>query len=205
MTTLQRKLLRNLWSMKGQGSAIALVIAIGVAMYVMALGTMDTLRATQHSVYRQYHFADVFAPLKRAPEALVEHLAELDGVAGLETQVRAPLTIQLAGFNDPVTGLALSIPDGRQSTLNQLHLTAGSLPDALASNQILVSEAFAEAHGLQPGEQLAAVINGRFRQLRISGVALSPEFIYQIRPGDLFPDYARYAVIWMNRSALAAA
>ncbi|TVP92112.1 MAG: FtsX-like permease family protein [Pseudomonadaceae bacterium] len=205
MATLQRKLLRNLWTMKGQGSAIALVIATGIAMYVMAFSTIDSLRATQEGVYLQQRFADVFAPLKRAPEALAERLADIDGVAALETQVRAPLNIQLADFADPVTGIALSIPDGLQPALNQLYLRSGYLPDALSADQVVISEAFAGAHDLHPGDTLAVVINGRYRSLRISGVALSPEFIYQIRPGDLFPDFARYAVIWMNRSALAAA
>lgn len=205
MATLQRKLLRNLWTMKGQGSAIALVIATGIAMYVMAFSTIDSLQATQEGVYLQQRFADVFAPLKRAPEALAERLADVDGVAALETQVRAPLNIQLADFPDPVTGIALSLPDGRQPALNQLYLRSGHLPDALSADQAVISEAFAEAHDLHPGDSLAVVINGRYRSLLISGVALSPEFIYQIRPGDLVPDFARYAVIWMNRSALAAA
>src|SRR5690606_5349527 len=62
-----------------------------------------------------------------------------------------------------------------------------------------------EAHGLEPGDRLAVVINGRYQRLLISGIALSPEYIYQIRPGDIFPDFSRYAILWMNRNALEAA
>src|SRR5678815_4656568 len=36
-------------------------------------------------------------------------------------------------------------------------------------------------------------------------VALSPEFIYSIRPGELVPDDKRFAIFWIDEQALAAA
>lgn len=205
MRALQIKLLRNLWSMKGQGLAIAAVIATGVAMFVMSLTALESLYLSQQSVYRSQQFADIFANVKRAPEALAQRVRELPGVALVETRVQAPLRIQITDFAEPVTGIAISIPNGEQPELNRLFLRAGQLPDAERDDQLVVSEAFAEAHQLQPGDTMALVINGRYQSLHISGIAMSPEFIYQIRPGDLFPDFSRYAIVWMNRTALEAA
>ncbi len=205
MRALQRKLLRNLWGMKGQGLAIAAVIATGVAMFVMSLTALDSLNLSQQSVYRSQQFAEVFASVKRAPESLLERLQQVPGVAIAETRVQAPLRIQMPAFAEPITGLALSIPDGQQPLLNQLYFRAGGLPDSARDDQLVVSEAFAEAHQLKPGDQLALIINGRYQNLQVAGIALSPEFIYQIRPGDLFPDFSRYAIVWMNRRVLEAA
>lgn len=205
MRALNIKLLRNLWTLKGQGIAIAAVIATGVAMYVMSLTALESLRLSQNSVYQNQRFAHLFANLKRAPESLAERLRDIPGVATLETRVQAPLNIQMPGFDDPITGLALSIPDGSQPQLNRLYLRAGQLPEPNRDEQVVISEAFAEAHQLAPGDPLPVVINGRYQRLLITGIALSPEYIYQIRPGDLFPDYARYGILWMNRSALEAA
>ncbi len=73
------------------------------------------------------------------------------------------------------------------------------------SDEVLASESFAAAHGLGPGDTIAAIINGRRRELLIVGLALSPEYIYQIRPGELLPDEARFGVFWMERRALATA
>ena len=39
--------------------------------------------------------------------------------------------------------------------------------------------------------------------MRIVGVALSPEFVMQVRPGALSPDYKRYAIVWMGRKSIA--
>lgn len=205
MRALNIKLLRNLWTLKGQGLAIASVIALGVAMFVMSFTTLESLRLSQQSVYQSQRFAQVFANLKRAPEAVAGQLRDLPGVAVLETRVQAPLNIQMPDFEQPVTGLAQSIPDGHQPQLNRLYLSAGGLPEAGRDEQALVSEAFAEAHGLKPGDTLPVVINGRYQRLLITGLAISPEYIYQIQPGDLFPDYSRYAILWMNRQALEAA
>lgn len=205
MRALNIKLLRNLWSLKGQGLAIAAVIATGVAMYVMSFTALESLYLSQQSVYRSQYFADVFANLKRAPESLATQLREIPGVGLLETRVQAPLRLALDGFAEPIIGLALSIPDGRQPQLNRLFLRAGNLPDPERDDQLLVSEAFAEAHHLKPGDAISLVINGRYQRLVISGMALSPEFIYQIRPGDIFPDFARYAIVWMNRRSLETA
>ncbi len=205
MKTLNIKLLRNLWALKSQGSAIALVVACGVATFVMSLAVLDSLRLTRDSVYREQGFADIFADLKRAPEPVAERLRDIPGVAVLETRVRAPVHLRLEDFPDPITGLIISIPDGAQPELNRLFLRSGRLPDPERSDQVLVGEAFAEAQALRPGDFLDVVINGRFQRLGVSGIALSPEYIYQIRPGELFPDFSRYTVLWMNRKALATA
>jgi len=205
MRALNRKLLRNLRALRGQGLAIALVVAGGVAMFVMSFAAVDSLRRTQRDFYAEQRFADVFAELKRAPESLAERLREVDGVAVLETRVLAPARLQVAGYADPIAGLAVSIPDGAQPLLNRLFLRDGALPDPASDDQVVVNEAFAEAHGLKPGARIAMVVNGRLQPLTVVGTGLSPEHVYQIRPGDIFPDYARYAVLWMNRTALAAA
>ena len=74
-----------------------------------------------------------------------------------------------------------------------------------SSDLALVSEGFARAHGLAPGETLSLVINGVKRGLRVTGTALSPEFIYALGPGDLMPDERRFGIVWMPEEALAGA
>ena len=64
---IDRKLLRDLWHMKGQALAIALVVMCGVATYIMFLSTLGALRATQDNYYRDYRFADVFATRQARP------------------------------------------------------------------------------------------------------------------------------------------
>lgn len=205
LAALDRKLFRDIWHLKGQVFAISLVMACGVAITVMALGTLKSLSLTKDAFYDRYRFADVFAHVKRAPVALAERIAEIPGVATVDHRIVYFVTRDIAGFDEPVIGQIISIPERGSSFLNRLHLTAGSLPEAGRIDQAVVNDAFAEAHGLEAGDRFSAVINGRRQSVTISGRALSPEFVYTIGPASLFPDNKRFGVMWMSRRALEAA
>ena len=202
---LDRKLLRDLAGLKGQAIAIAMVIVSGVATVVMSVSTLDSLRRTQEAYYRDYRFADVFASLKRAPEALRSRILEIPGVDAVETRVVAAASLDLPDFPDPVRALLVSVPEEGIPLLNRVFLRKGRMVDPRRDDEVMVSEPFAEAHRFAPGDTFAAVINGKRKGLTIVGIGLSPEHIYQIGPGALFPDYKRYGVLWMARAPLAAA
>ncbi|QOR38720.1 FtsX-like permease family protein [Billgrantia diversa] len=205
MQTLDRKLYRDIWRLKGQALAIVMVIASGVMTLVLAVTTLESLSGARDRFYSSHHFAELFVDIKRAPLGMLEQLQRLDGVNLIEPRVRATVRLAVPGYGDPVRGQLLSLPDGHQPLLNHLHLLAGSLPEAGRDDQVVVSDAFAAAHGLTPGDEMEAIVNGRRTQLTLIGIALSPEFLYQAAPTDLMPDYRRYAVLWMNQRALSRA
>jgi len=205
MRALDRKLLRDLWHLRGQVLAIAAVIMGGVATLVMSLSTYDALVTTRDRFYAERRFADVFASLKRAPEPLAERLRDLPGVDRLETRVVAGVKLEVRGFSDPITGLMVSVPDRGEPLLNALHLKRGRTVEPGSADEVVLSDTFADAHRLGPGDTLAAIVKGKRKQLTVVGVAVSPEYVYQIAPGAMFPDFRRYGVLWIGRDALAAA
>ncbi len=205
ISALNRKLLRDLGQMKGQVAAIAVVIGAGVMVLVLSVTALDAISLSKDRFYETGNFAEIFSDLKRAPEGVAGRLREIPGVNLVETRVVAPVRLEVAGFADPVRGLLLSIPDGRQPDLNRLYIREGGLPESGRSDQVAISEPFAQAHGLRAGDRLRAIINGRLETLTVSGVVLSPEFIYQLGPADLIPDFERFALMWMNRRALGNA
>ena len=205
ISALDRKLLRDLWEMKGQALAIAAVVAAGVTMYVTYLSNFHSLRRTQNAYYDLYRFADVFASLKRAPQRLEERIADIPGVARVDTRVVADVTLDVPGFAEPATGRLISTPAEGRPRLNAVFLRRGRWIEPGRSDEVIASEAFANAHGLGPGDEIAALINGRRRELRIVGLGLSPEYVYIIPPGELIPDDRRFGILWMERRALGAA
>ncbi|MGD9388371.1 MAG: ABC transporter permease [Gammaproteobacteria bacterium] len=205
MRALDRKLFRDLWHMRGMAVAISLVLVGGISTFVMSLVTYESLQVTQQRYYVKQRFADVFVNLVRAPESVAEQLAALPGVNQVETRVVASVNLEVEGFGDPVTGRISSLPEFGEPRLNLPYLRRGRLPAPRAEAEVAINEDFAEAHGFEPGDQLVAVIRGRRKHLDIVGVALSPEYMYAIPPGALFPDYERYGILWMNRKALATA
>ncbi len=205
MPAIHRKLLRDLWRIKGQVLAIALVIAAAVTVFIMYLGAFDSLQLTRAAYYDRYRFADVFASLKRAPRRLEDRIREIPGVAQAELRVSADVSLDMPDMAEPAVAQFVSIPVQRRTMLNDVFIRRGRYIDPNRPNEVLVNEGFALAHGLEPGDSIAAVVNGTRRVFEIAGVALSPEFVYIIRPGNVVPDNEHHGVVWMNERELAAA
>jgi putative ABC transport system permease protein len=205
LSALNRKLFRDLWGMKGQALAIALVVAAGITMYVAYLSNFESLERARQGYYARQRFADLFASVNRAPERIGERLQALPGVEDVETRVVVDVVLDVPGLDEPATGRLVSVPSSGPPRLNGLHLRLGRWLSADRPDEVIASEAFVEAHGFRPGARIGAVINGRRRDLTIVGVALSPEYLFSIRPGELVPDARRFGVLWMGREALAAA
>jgi putative ABC transport system permease protein len=205
ISSLDRKLLRDLSQMKGQAFAIAIVIAAGVATFVNSRTILQSLELTRSTFYDRYRFAEVFAGVKRAPDAMIERLAEIPGVAQVETRVVQLVTLDVPGLDDPAVGQLISLPVTRPPHLNQVYLRRGRQLEVGRDDEVLASEAFLDANGLDVGDSIAAIINGRRQELRVVGVAFSPEFVFQIKPGDMLPDPEHYGILWMEHEALSTA
>lgn len=199
---LHRKLLRDAWRLRGQLTSITSVVFCGIVTVVAMRSVYESLVASRDAYYARYHFADVFAAAKRAPEALAGRIAAIPGISTIETRISVSANLDVPGLDEPAHGQLLSLPRGGP-TLNRLHLVAGRLPAAGRGAEAVASSAFAAANRLALGARIGAVINGRWERLVIVGIGMSPEFVYELGPGQLFPDARRYGVFWLDRAALA--
>lgn len=202
---LDHKILRDAWHIRGQIVACALVVAGGINSFVSLSSVNRSLASSQAAFYEEYRFADVFAGAVRVPEPVAAALAAIPGIATLETRVVARVNLDVPGLAEPARGRIISISRDPAGGLNALHLRRGRIPAALSQDEVLASEAFALANRLQPGDAIRAVINGRYKSLTVVGVAISPEYIYALGPGQLVPDNRRYGILWMDRKGLATA
>ena len=204
LSPLDRKVLRDLWRMRSQAFAIALVIAAGVGMVVMSLGMMRSLENTRDAYYDRYRFADIFAPAKRAPNGVLGEIKQIPGVNLVEGRITAGATLDILGIAEPVSARVHSIPPGREPRLNALVLRSGRWPDADRPEEVLASEKFAAAARIGLGDPIDALLYCKRQQLRVVGTVLSPEYVYAIGPGQIFPDNRRFGVLWMGEEHLAA-
>jgi putative ABC transport system permease protein len=200
MRTLHHKLVHDLSDHRAQYLAIALVIAIGVAAQVASGGLLASLQSARDSFYIERRFADLFAPLKRAPDAAIAGITALPGVHEAQPRIRSAGIISDPRLPEPGSVQLVSWPgDG----LNAVALQEGR-PPAPDSEELVISSAFATAWRLHAGDRLRMIVNGRMIDPVIVGTGDSPEFVYSIAPGGLLPDYRRHTVAWMDHGKLAA-
>jgi putative ABC transport system permease protein len=207
MKALDRKVFRDLRLLWSQALTIALVVASGIAGFVACLSAVDSLALARDSFYERGRFADVFAIVKRAPDALAQRLAGLDGVIDVQTTVEAVARVTVPASQEPVIGQLIGLDSRGGQRLNRVSVRAGRFPAAGSRSggelEAIVSEGFAQAHQLAPGSYVTALVNGKLRKLRITGTALSPEYIFAGLLG--MPDLRSFGVFWVDKDELAAA
>lgn len=202
MRALDRKLFRDLWRMKAQAAAIALVVAAGVSLFVAMVATYRSMSLSEHHYYTRWRFAQVWSDLSRAPVSITRDIAALPGVAAVEGRVKHHAILDVPGLAQPASAVLVSIPPAAGHGVNDLYLRRGRHVEPGHAGEVLVSEAFAKKNHLALGDTMIATIAGRHIQLRFVGVALSPEYVMPVPPSGLAPDDRRFAVIWMIRDEL---
>ena len=205
MSVLDRKLFREVLRLRGQALTIAIVVASGVACYISLQSAWRALYESRDLYYETNRFADVFVHLERAPKSVAQQVAELPGVARAYPRIVERVRLPMDDLISPARGDLISIPSNGKAPLNGLVLRAGRNLRPGRYDEVLINEPFADAHDLEPGDHISAVINGKLRELLIVGHALSPEYVFAVDSGLLMPDDARFTPMWMLEDAIAAA
>jgi putative ABC transport system permease protein len=200
--TLLKNLTREILSFKAQVFSIALVIGIGVAVYFGFSTTYDSLLVSRDHFYQEAHFPDLFSRLIKAPRYLLSQISTIEGVEKIEARIEKDALISLPKMQQPGVGHFITIPDQGQPELSQLFMVQGRLPNI---DEVVVSESFFKANKLQLGHKLFATIDGKRKEFKISGIAVSPEHIIAIQQGAQMPDDKHFALVWINQSVLESA
>lgn len=205
---LERKMLRDLRRMGAQAVTIALVIASAVAGFVACLSAVDALERSRERFYREARFGDVFVDLVRAPLSLVPKVMAIPGIAQAQPMVTRLARISLPDRSDPLAARLISLDDTMRAgqAMNQVVLRQGRWPSTRSLEgdllEALVSEGFAQAQHLRPGDIVQALVQGRERRLRITGIAISPDTIFAGMGGA--PDPRGFGIFWIDARSLAA-
>ncbi len=112
---------------------------------------------------------------------MIERVEAIPGVQRAEARVVEAVLLDMPDLAEPAVGQIVSVPDASRPALNDVHLRLGRWPTEEGRREVLVSESFAVAHDLEPGDAVTAILNGRRDQLRVVGIVLSPEFISRIQ------------------------
>ncbi len=205
MRALDRKLLREIWHLKGQAISIALVVASGIMSVVTMRGSYESLVNAQQQYYSETRFAEIWAPLVRAPLNLLTKIEAIPGVDQADSRVTFLATLDLDDSGIPAQGRFVSLPEAGRPILNDLVVRRGRYIVPGAPDEVIISENFAVAREFEPGDTIRVIINGRARDLDVVGIAISAEHSYAVPPGSLYPEDDRYGILWASREILGPA
>jgi len=197
--TLDRKLLRQLRSSWGLILAITSIIAVGVTCFGSMASCYWNLTEAMSRYYAQCRMADFSIELKKVPLAELGQIADLPGVVEIRPRIQFNATVDLDGVTKPLNGQVLSLPERRESVINDIVLKRGSYFTDRRENEVIVNEAFALRHNLGPGQWIHLVLNNRRQELFIVGTAISSEFVYLLGPGAIVPDPEHFGIFYLKQ------
>jgi putative ABC transport system permease protein len=198
MAVLNKKLLRDVREAWGQAAAVALVVLCGTATYIAIGSAYRNLLLTRDTYYQQYRFADFEISVERAPQSAVFKVETIPGVRQVRGRIVEDVNVDIEGQDETRTGRIVSMPKEEQDVLNDIVLMQGRYFSGLQLNEVILSEKFAEANNVSPGDTISATIDDRKHTMQVVGLALSPEFVYMIRNvQELVPSPERFGVLWV--------
>ncbi len=205
VSAIDRKLLRDLAQLRGQVLTICLVVAAGIAAYLAMQTAYRSLAESKDAYYEDYRFPDVFAQAKRVPAGVESRLRAIPGVEIAYTRTVERVRLPLPSRDQPFSGRIVSLPDRGTPPLGDVHVERGRMPEEAGVDEALLLESFAKANLIAPGDRLPVVIEGRLRQVVVTGLAMSPEYVFAL-DGDVFSyEPGAFAVLWMRNAFVAPA
>jgi len=203
VSVLNVKLRRDLIRARGMLGAVVAISAVGVACLVGMMGTYVNLEEARADFFSRCQMGDFWITLKQAPAAEVGRLDSLPGVSRLRYRITFPAMVDRIGGVEPVRpvgALVVSMPDARRAVLDDMVMRQGSYFTDRRDNEAIVSERFARAHGLVPGDTADLILSGERRTLHVVGTAIAAEYTYLTPPGAIAPDPEIYGAFWIKRS-----
>jgi len=201
MPVLLKKLLRTIWKTKGQFIAMVAIVTIGISIYISVTTAYLNLTGSQHKFYRDNNFAEHYFHLGRAPEEIIHRIAELPGVDLVSGRIQKDVPV-FKDNNERATArvTGYSLPLGKE--VNGLQVTSGRLFEEHSVGggiEILVDPGYAEANGIAEGDAVVIGAEGRKVTLRVTGTAISPEFVYAVKDLTSFaPEPKSFGVIMIS-------
>jgi putative ABC transport system permease protein len=204
LKTMRRKIVGDLRANQGQFFAVWLVITLGTAFYGALYPAGVNMLDSIYRTYDQLSYMDFQVQLESATPELVDAVRAIPGVAHAEGRLVVESGLQVKPAQQYLIDLRLiSVPDDRAPEVNVPQVMRGSGIDG--AGEVLLLRSFAEKHGLRPGDTLHVLIGDEWRDLRVAGLAFSPEYLVAGRsPSSPFPTPSTFGVAWMRYSELAA-
>jgi putative ABC transport system permease protein len=197
---LDRKLRRDLLGSWRMLMAVTAIIAAGIGCFIGMLASSRNLQAARSQYYSTCRMADFWIDLKKAPVDEAHRLGRLPGISEIRDRLHFKVIVDLEQAVEPISAMVLSMPADPEPVLNGIVMRKGSYFTHDRTNEIIVSEEFAEARGLEPGDRIHIIMNERREELIVIGTAISAEYIYLTSPGSLIDDPKNYGLFYIKRS-----
>lgn len=181
---------------KGQYAAILVTIILGIMIFIAMSMAAINLKTTLDAYYEENNFADFFVTINSAPESVIEKINKIDGVKSAEGRISGTVPFISKDETERINVKLISARPDEQ--INKAFLIKGTLIKNNYKDALVLSQ-FADARGIEIGDEITVQVNGRPVQLQVAGIVANPEFIYLMENLDaLMSDATKFGAVYIS-------
>lgn len=193
----RKKMVRDLMDNKGAYISCIIVMMIGLMIFISFSAVLDNLKLSRERFYKNQNFADGFAQVEAIPFTEVKKLESIEGISQIQGRYVKDVQVLFPDRKENVFLRLLFIDPDNENLINDMLLLQGSSLNNQEMN-IWVDNKFFEANNLNLNDEIEVIASGRIRNLNITGLGQSPEFIYALRTmADLYPSPETFGIAFV--------
>ena len=188
-------MIRDIFKHKAQFVSIFLMALIGVFVFTGICGEYIGLEVNINDYYEETNLADGWIYSNYLNDLF---LYQID-LLGPTTQMERQLVIDsVADFeNEP----EITLHFVENNTISKFYLLEGKPLDINDSNGVWLDKSFANAKGLEVGDNISFESQGYVISKEIKGLGYSPEYVYHGSSYSLIPDYNKVGFAYLSYKA----
>ena len=192
---LFKKMLRDIRKHKTQFLSIFLMAFLGVFVFAGVGGESVGLEVNVEDYYNDTNLADGWIYSANIDDAFLDKVDSL----GATTQMERQLVIDsVADFsNDPEIDLHFV----ENNTISKFYLMKGEPFDIDDEDGVWLDKSFADAKGLDVGDNISFKFEGYELEKEIKGIGYSPEYVYHASKSSVIPDFNKMGFAYMSYKA----
>lgn len=198
MKILNRRLRHIIRGSLGQFVGMAVIIAVGISLYIGITTAFFNLNQSQETFYHDNNFADYYFYVVRAPETIMRQVQAVPGVnlASGRIQKDVPVlkdnqqraTVRLTSYALPI-----------ENEVNGIEILNGRLFSKYPADggiEVLLDPGYFNANQLAFGDTINIVAENRKHPVNVVGTATGPEFTYIMKDAsNMMPDYETFGIM----------
>jgi ABC-type lipoprotein release transport system permease subunit len=172
---LRRKLRRDVWRQRTQFAAVAVVAAIGIAVFIAASDAYRNLKNSFATAYETQRLPDVVLSGPNV-DAVAAEAARLPGVPFVTARIQQDSGARIRDHT--LLSRVVTVPDSGQPDVGKIVLRQGRLP---RGGEVLVEQHLADHFHLRPGDTIELYGRHGWQPVRVSGAGLATEYFWPAR------------------------
>ncbi|MBT6972718.1 MAG: FtsX-like permease family protein [Euryarchaeota archaeon] len=199
---LFKRLRRSLWRIK---------LRVIMVLFLITLATWLSISMAEHTrnadnvyldMYTETNLGDLFADSKgtfypaSSFDSACSNLSSFASQQGLPVNsCESRLSMSAFFLDEDAKWASAKLHGFGPGQVNKLYYTSGNWPEK--AGEVVLDDHLAEYMDLEVGDNFSILIGDGQHNLTLSGIAVSPEHLFYVPDGGLFPSKGGYAVLYL--------